>query len=518
MNKTFLFFVAFVAFFVLPLAAPAFDFFEPVQPPRPFQVMVHRGAASQAPENTRPAIEHCIADQFEWVEVDVRLTKDGHHVICHDDTVDRMTNGSGRVDGLTLDEIKQLDAGNWFAPRYSTERLLTLEECLTLAKGKINLYLDCKAIDPKQLVREIIKAGMETQVVVYDDLVNVTTIREKSKGKVAVMAKWRPEDGMGGALAQWRLDAVEIDAEYITAEVCDAFHKRGIRVQANVLGERDRPERWDSVLDAGADWIQTDLPEEIIAHRLWKALPERPVQISCHRGANRYAPENTIPAFEKAIRLGVDYVEIDVRTTTDGQYFLLHDGKLDRTTNGTGPFGERDSSYIRTLDAGLWFGKPFAGVPLPTLDDTLKLLGGKSKVYFDAKDIAADVLVRKLEEANLVDDTVVYDGPEYLIQLKAFNPAIRPLCPLGDPNAIDTLCDKVQPYAFDTSWEILSKELIDHCHARGVKVFSDAMGRERIEEYTKAIEWGIDLIQTDHPLRVMRAVELLQRPTTAAPK
>src|ERR1041385_8623410 len=63
--------------------AAQFSFFEPIQPPRPFQVMVHRGAANQAPENTRPALQRCIEDGFEWAEVDVRLTKDGQHVLSH---------------------------------------------------------------------------------------------------------------------------------------------------------------------------------------------------------------------------------------------------------------------------------------------------------------------------------------------------------------------------------------------------------------------------------------------------
>ena len=64
--------------------AAGFQFFEPVQPPRPLQVMVHRGEARQAPENSRAALSRCIEDNLEWAEVDVRLTKDGQHVLWHD--------------------------------------------------------------------------------------------------------------------------------------------------------------------------------------------------------------------------------------------------------------------------------------------------------------------------------------------------------------------------------------------------------------------------------------------------
>src|SRR6266850_4125932 len=90
-------------YFLAPIAMPAaalaadFKFFEPLNPPRPFQVMVHRGEAGQAPENTRPALQRCIEDLFEWAEVDVRLTKDGQHVLCHASKLDRVSNGTDAV-------------------------------------------------------------------------------------------------------------------------------------------------------------------------------------------------------------------------------------------------------------------------------------------------------------------------------------------------------------------------------------------------------------------------------------
>src|SRR4051812_39808854 len=142
-------------------AQPHFSFFEPVVPPRPIQVMVHRGLAIAAPENSAAAIEMCAQDFVEWVEIDVRLTKDGRHVIIHDDTVNATTNGMGNVSDLTIDELKKLDAGSWFAARFAGTRLMTLPEALAVAKGKVNLYLDCKRIDPKLLVEDLMAARME---------------------------------------------------------------------------------------------------------------------------------------------------------------------------------------------------------------------------------------------------------------------------------------------------------------------------------------------------------------------
>lgn len=499
--------------FVVILAAAsghAADFFEPVQPPRPFQVMAHRGMSAQAPENTRPAIERVYEDGFEWAEVDVRLTKDHQHVIFHDSSVDAKSDGHGEVRAMTLKQLKTLDLGSWFAPRYQGERILTMRECLELAKGKVNLYLDCKDVDPDLLVKEILDAGMEKQVVAYEDLEIIARIRERSQGRVPVMTKWHPNFGLDLWIDNAHLDAVEIDADEVTSEVCRAFHAKGVKVQAKVLDDADRPEVWDRVIEAGVDWLQTDLPEEIIARGTWQRMAARPVMISCHRGANRYAPENTIAAFEKAVRIGVDYVEFDVRPSKDGDYFILHDGRLDRTTDGAGAIRDMPTAHVRGLSAGEWFGLPFAEQKVPTLGEMYDTLGGRAHLYYDAKDISPEDLARGLEERKQVESAVVYQSPSFLVKLRAINPAIRALCPLGQPDEIEKLAEQVHPYAFDTDWDILSKELIDKCHALGIKVFSDSMGgHEKIEDYQQAIAWGIDLIQTDHPLRVMRAAELI---------
>jgi glycerophosphoryl diester phosphodiesterase len=489
--------------------AREFPFFEPIQPPRPFQVIAHRGEAGQAPENTRPALVRCTEDGLEWAEVDVRLTKDGHHVLAHGDRLQAGTDDPLPVAERTLEELKQLDLGSPYAARYAGERVLTLQECFDLAKGKLNLYLDCKAVNSEQLVREILAAGMERQVVVYDQLDRLQRIYALAPGKVALMAKWRPALGPALWARSNHLEAVEIDAPEVTAAFCQAFHALGIKVQTKCLGDWDRPEFWSKAIVAGADWLQTDLPEEVLAQALWQRVKTRPVRFSLHRGANRYAPENTLPAFEKAIRLGADFVEFDVRMTSDGKFYLLHDSTLDGKTNGKGPIARTPSSVIATLSAGVKFGRPYADIGLPTLDDFLRTVAGKVDLYFDAKAIAPEALVAAVEGHGVVERTVVYGGPAYLAKIKAINPRIRLLAPLGSAAALEALARDLKPYAVDADWEILSRELISRCHALGIQVFSDALGQhERIEDYQKAMDWGIDLIQTDHPLRVMRAIEL----------
>jgi len=475
--------------------------------------MVHRGEASQAPENTWPAMVRCIEDGLEWAEIDLRLTRDGYHVLSHNDRLAGTgTNGSLLVAEHTLEELKQIDLGSAFAARFAGERLLTLQECFDLARDKLNLCLDCKTVNPEQLAREILAAGMERQVVVYDSLAQLRRIHAVAPGTVALMAKWRPATGPPAWALSNHLDAVEIDADAITPEITRAFHALGIKVQTKNLGDWDRLVFWNKAINAGADWMQTDLPEELLAHALWQRVKKRPVQFSLHRGAGRYAPENTLPAFEKAIRLGADYVEFDVRTTSDGKFYLLHNATLDGKTDGKGPIAETSSSVIGTLSAGVKFSRRYAEIGLPTLDEFLKTVAGKVNLYFDAKAIAPEALAAALVRHDVVERTVVYGSPAFLARLKAINPRIHLLAPLGPAATLEPIARELKPYAVDVRWEILSRDLIARCHALGIRVFSDALGNhERVEDYQEAMDWGIDLIQTDHPLRLMRAIELRAR-------
>jgi len=490
-------------------AGAAFPFFEPIQPPRSFQIMVHRGEARQTPENSRSALQRCIEDGLEWAEVDVRLTRDGRHVLSHNDSI---TNAAGEVWAISERdwlELKEVDIGSRFAARFANERLLLLQDAFELCRGRLNLYLDCKHVNPEQLARDIQAAGMERQVVVYSDLEKLRQLRKGSSDRIATMTKWRPAQGGPAWAVSNGLAAIEIDAPELTPDLARGFKRAGIKVQAKVLGAWDQPEFWDRAIASGADWLQTDLPEELYAHALWQRLPRRPVQISLHRGANRYAPENTLPAFVKAVRMGADYVEFDVRATKDGEFFLLHDSKLDRTTDGSGPINQISTEAVRRLSAGVKFGRPYADIRLPTLDEFMSSFAGKIGFYFDAKAIPPAALAESLTRFDMVERTVVYQSPQYLTQLKALNPKIRALPPLGKPQDLNALVATLQPYGVDASWDILSPELIAKCHAAGVKVFSDALDEhEKIEDYLPAIRWGIDVIQTDHPLRVFRAVEL----------
>lgn len=495
------------------LPAPAqshFAYFEPVQPARAVQLMAHRGLWMRAPENSLAAILDCAVDSVEWVEVDVRLTKDGKHVIFHDDRLERCSNGHGQVTDFTLEELKKLDAGSCFAPRYKGTRLVSPSELLGACKGKLNVCLDCKQIDPQLLATEIRAAKMEKQVIVYDRPEMLARIRSLAGNSIATMTKFRPKNmNFDTFVKASDPAAVEIDADEVTAELCKRFHSRGIRVEAKVLGDKwDNQATWMRVIEAGADWLQTDKPAAARFAEVRRRIAKFPVQISCHRGANRYAPENTVASIRAAAELGADYIEIDIRTTKDGRFVLIHDSKLDRTTAGKGPVGSKTCDELTALTAGAWFGKPFAGVKVPTFDEGLSALGEKSRVYLDAKEITPEDLLAAIRKHRLMARHVVYQSPSYCEKLKSLDADVRVLPPLKSMSAFESVA-KLKPYGVDANWSILSKEMIAKCHAAGIRVFSDALGwHETVADYRQAIGWGIDVIQTDHPLRVLRAIEL----------
>jgi glycerophosphoryl diester phosphodiesterase len=102
------------------------------------------------------------------------------------------------------------------------------------------------------------------------------------------------------------------------------------------------------------------------------SIPALPRVIG-HRGAAAVAPENTLASLRKAKQLGAKWVEFDVKLTRDGVPVLIHDDRLERTTNGAGRVADTSFAALRRLDAGSWFGPEFRGEPVPTLDEALAL-------------------------------------------------------------------------------------------------------------------------------------------------
>lgn len=116
----------------------------PYQLPARPQLIAHRGFSGAYPENTRIAIAEAIALGVDMVEVDVRLSRDGAPVLQHNPHLDDNSNGHGLVANYTLAQLLELDMGAWMNPAFAGERMVTLEDALRMAKGRVGVNLDIK--------------------------------------------------------------------------------------------------------------------------------------------------------------------------------------------------------------------------------------------------------------------------------------------------------------------------------------------------------------------------------------
>jgi glycerophosphoryl diester phosphodiesterase len=106
------------------------------------------------------------------------------------------------------------------------------------------------------------------------------------------------------------------------------------------------------------------------------------VLVIAHRGASGHAPENTLAAFKRAVGLGAMFIETDLQLTRDSRFVAMHDGTVNRTTNGQGKVHDMTMAELRRLDAGSWFGSEFAGERIPTLDEILEFSKKHDVVFY----------------------------------------------------------------------------------------------------------------------------------------
>jgi len=135
-------------------------------------IFAHRGASAHAPENTIAAFELAIHQSADVIELDTKLSADGHVVVIHDQSVDRTTNGSGRLSKLSLARLRELDAGSHFSDTFHGEKIPTLEEVLEIFAGRIFLNIELtnyrSPFDalPKKVAHLIDQCDLETQILV----------------------------------------------------------------------------------------------------------------------------------------------------------------------------------------------------------------------------------------------------------------------------------------------------------------------------------------------------------------
>lgn len=407
-------------------------------------VISHRGDWRNTPENSIRAIQNCIDLGVNMVEIDIKKTKDNELILLHDKTLDRTTTGKGLPQDYTLAEIKQMRLRNGTGVATS-HQIPTLEEAMIVAKGKIWVNID-KGYDYFDLVEKVLeKTGTTQQVLIKAGLPYQKVVAENK----AVLDKlfFMPIIDMANP------DAMTMVEEYIknmqpkAFEVCftqidqalqnvlDRIQKSGSKVWINTLWpslcaglnddraveENQQDSIWGKVIEMGASFIQTDRPKELVnylrnqgksvntAGYIRKKLMDRDqhyVHVVSHRGDWKQFPENSLDAINSIIQMGGDVVEIDVQRTKDGQLILMHDERLDRTTNGKGLIAETTFADIQKL-----FLKDHNGNvtqhKVPTLKEVLLMSKGRIMLNLDKADRFFEQVVALLQETGTTDIAIL---------------------------------------------------------------------------------------------------------------
>jgi len=219
-----------------------------------------------------------------------------------------------------------------------------------------------------------------------------------------------------------------------------------------------------------------------------------------HRGEHLHHPENTIPAFQEAIRVGADFIEVDVQTTSDGKLVLSHDGTVNRCTNGTGKVSEMTYDRIEVLDAGIKTGPEFAGTKIPTFDQVLDLARGKIGVYVDVKNASAQDLVSHIDGHGMTDHVVMYCGLRLARQIQELNPRLKVMPESNTVENSRLLIEQLHPRVVAFGARDFTPEIIAVVKQANAEIYVDRMGAtDAPEGWQSAIDAGADGIQTDRP-------------------
>ena len=225
------------------------------------------------------------------------------------------------------------------------------------------------------------------------------------------------------------------------------------------------------------------------------------------------APENTLAAFHKALEVGADAIELDVRLTRDGRVVVIHDRRVDRTTTGKGPVGSYTCGELKSLDAGSWYGPQFEGERVPTLEEVFEVLPHEFPIYVElkARGPGAWSLVRAVvklirDHKRYVSTMVASFNPVPLAFLRVIEPRIirgyiwsarHPL-----PMRARWLSPLVDPHWLAPDRHTLTRDIISKFHAQGKPVA--AWDLDAGDNMKELMEMGLDAVVTDHPAVLAR--------------
>jgi glycerophosphoryl diester phosphodiesterase len=240
-----------------------------------FIVIAHRGDHVNVPENTLAAYKNAIKNGVDYVEIDLRTTKDSVLVIMHDATVDGMTNGKGKISDLTYADVRKLKVIDRRKDSMKTYAVPRFEEVLQTCGNKINIYLDFKDASVQQSYSLIKKYGIEKQVIVYINSPLQYAEWRRMVPSMPVMLSLPDSVKDGSALkiflAKYPLELLDGDYSNYTKEMVNTATAAGKVVWPDIQSA-DENRNWDKALELGFKGLQTDHPKALIEYLQKKGL------------------------------------------------------------------------------------------------------------------------------------------------------------------------------------------------------------------------------------------------------
>lgn len=235
--------------------------------------IAHRGASAYAPENTMPAFTKGVEMGADYIEIDVQMSKDSIPIIIHDRTLNRTTNGKGKVSDYTLKELKLLDAGSWFGEEFTGETIPTLNEFLGEFGGKINILIELKYPELYPGIEEqVANVLMEHKLVKPDSIeVIIQSFNHESIKKSKELLPEIPHGVLVGKdwrrISSQQLEEFATYADYfnpsfniVTAELVELVHLTNMTMYAYTVRDQSEAGRLYSL---GVDGIITDYPDYV---------------------------------------------------------------------------------------------------------------------------------------------------------------------------------------------------------------------------------------------------------------
>jgi len=240
-----------------------------------FIVICHRGDHVKYPENTLAAYAEAIKNGADYVEIDLRTTKDSALVSMHDATINRMTNTKGAVKDMTLADIEQLQVKSPDSLDKTIYHVPTFEEILKLCKDKIYIYIDFKSASAAATYAMLKKYGMEKQVLVYINGVQQFIDWRHVAPDIPLMFSMpnsvKDAEGMKTFINQVKPDILDGGWKEYTKEMVQFANEQNIPVWPDIQS-KDEDQNWDAAIALGFRGLQTDHPAALIMYLEEKGL------------------------------------------------------------------------------------------------------------------------------------------------------------------------------------------------------------------------------------------------------